>query len=224
MGWGWWCGIATSCLLCWGVLCSLWVGVGYSAWWLLTVVGKVGRHCGQWWWLRKSHVVCGWCFADAWFGCHPQAIILFHLIPSSIPPGWFLEHVGGIGILFKIPLELFDQFGRALCQIWLPQNRDCHGSAKTRYYPWPLIPIIHRSDPWIYMEIRGYLWFICYIWTTLMGAAAALCKLVELINFTPSLNKNTPQWIWTRIYWNTIIYSTFPLNIGLIFIPLYMHS
>ena len=110
-------------------------------------------------------------------------------------------------------------------------HRDCHGSAKTRYYLWLLIPVILRSDLWIYMEIRGYLWSVCYIWTTLMGAAAAkhqcaaaLCKLVELINFTPSLNENTLQWIWTRIYWNTIISSTFPWNIGLIFIPLYMHS
>ena len=92
--------------------------------------------------------------------------------------------------------------------------RNCHGSAKTGYYLWPLIPVIHRSDLWIYMKIHGYLWSVCYIWMTFMGAAA-LCKLVELINFTPPLNKNTLWWIWTRIYWNTIISSPFSLNIGL---------
>ena len=32
-------------------------------------------------------------------------------------------------------------------------TRDCHGSAKTGYYTWPLIPIIHGSDPQIYMDI-----------------------------------------------------------------------
>ena len=109
-------------------------------------------------------------------------------------------------------------------------SRDCHGLEKTGYYLWPLIPITHRLDPWIYMEIHRYLWSICYIWMIFMGAAAthqcaaALCKLVELINFTPSLSKNTLWWIWTRIYWNTIISSAFPLNIGLIIIPLYIHS
>ena len=81
-----------------------------------------------------------------------------------------------------------------------------------------MIPVIHRSDPWIYMEICGYLWSVSYIWTTLMGAAgtthqctAALFKLVELNNFTPSVDKNTLWWIWTRIYWNTIISLAFPL-------------
>ena len=51
-----------------------------------------------------------------------------------------------------------------------------------------------------------------------MGAAgtthqctAAPFKLVELNNFTPSVDKNTLWWIWTRIYWNTIISLAFPL-------------
>ena len=95
---------------------------------------------------------------------------------------------------------------------------------------WLLIPVIHGSDPWIYMEIRGYLWSICYIWTTLMRAAAAthqcavaLHKLVELINLTPSLNKNTLWWIWIRIYWNKIISLAFSPNITLTLLLHYIY-
>ena len=87
--------------------------------------------------------------------------------------------------------------------------------------------IVDTHYPWIrpmdIYGIHGYLWSICHIWVTLVGAAAtthqcttALCKPVELINLTPPLNKNTPWWIWTRIYWNTIS-SAFPWNITLIY-------
>ena len=106
---------------------------------------------------------------------------------------------------------------------YLVPHRYCHGWAKTGYYLWLLMPVFHETDQWIYMEIHGYLWFVCHIWMTLVGAAAAthqcataIHKLVELINLTPPLNKNTPWWIWTRIYWNTIISSAFPWNITLI--------
>ena len=111
---------------------------------------------------------------------------------------WIKECLG-IPLLFWLAMSIVGMWRVADCILhyW---DRDCHGLAKTGYYPWPLIHVIHGLDSWIYNEIHGYLWSVCYIWTTLMGAAAAthwcataLCKLEEVINFTPSLNKNTLQ-------------------------------
>ena len=100
--WGWWHGVATSCLLCWGVLCSCGGG------WLFCMVvgdgGGQGGHWGQWWWLSRMMVVverewhCLLMMPKSSIGKHWCSIwtsstckILFCLIPGSIPSGWFLE-------------------------------------------------------------------------------------------------------------------------------------
>ena len=71
------------------------------------------------------------------------------------------------------------------------------GSAKNGYYPW--ISIIHTL----------------YLDGLVLPHTDASLPFVSLWN-PPPWNKNTLWWIWTRIYWNTIISSVFPSHFTLI--------